>query len=192
VAKEERLVRIGFLVDEVARLRRTVVDKAPRPIGVPWSQWWALANLLRHGGEGMMQTKLATAMDVGKVTLGVLSDRLEAAGLGERQGDPDDRRVKWVVMTARGTNLLSEIQAIAKDVNNRIVNGIAKNDIARAELVLHKMKQQLISMDAVPGGSATGESETKICAAAARTRQVRARLLTNSRVVVWSRPAQAT
>ena len=32
------------------------------------------------------------------------------------------------------------------------MNGIARNDITRAETVLYKMKQQLIAMDAVPGG----------------------------------------
>lgn len=162
MAKEEHPFRIGFLIHDVSRLRRTVVDKALRPIGVTRSQWWVLANLSRHGGEGTMQTELAKVMDVGKVTLGGLIDRLEAAGLVKRQADPEDRRAKRVVMTPKGTKLLAEIQSIAFDVNSKIMNGIQKNDIARAETVLYKMKQQLIAMDAVPGGASNGETPEEL------------------------------
>lgn len=152
MAKEEHPFRIGFLIHDVSRLRRTVVDNALRPMGVTRSQWWVLANLSRHNGKGMMQTELAKVMDVGKVTLGGLIDRLEASGLVKRQADPTDRRAKRVVMTPKGIKLLADIQEIATEVNARIMNGILRNDIARAETVLYKMKQQLISMDAVPGG----------------------------------------
>ena len=152
MAKEEHPFRIGFLIHDVSRLRRTVVDKALRPMGITRSQWWVLANLSRHNGQGMMQTELAKVMDVGKVTLGGLIDRLEAGGLVKRQPDPTDRRAKRVVMTPKGTKLLADIQSIATKVNDQILNGIGRNDISRAETVLYKMKQQLISMDAVPGG----------------------------------------
>jgi MarR family transcriptional regulator, transcriptional regulator for hemolysin len=151
VPKDEHPFRIGFLIHDVSRLRRTVVDKALRPIGVTRSQWWVLASLSRHNGAGMMQTELARVMDVGKVTLGGLIDRLESASLVRRQSDPEDRRAKRVVMTPKGTKLLVEIQAIARVVNARIMNGLQKHEIVRAENLLYKMKQQLISMDAVPG-----------------------------------------
>jgi DNA-binding MarR family transcriptional regulator len=162
MAKEERPFRIGFLIHDVSRLRRTVVDKALKPLGVTRSQWWVLANLSRHNGEGMMQTELAKVMDVGKVTLGGLIDRLEVSGYVERQPDPVDRRAKRVVMTVKGTKLLSQIQKVAKKVNGEIMGGIASGDVVRAETVLHKMKQRLIAMDAVPGASnARDESDEK-------------------------------
>jgi MarR family transcriptional regulator for hemolysin len=155
VAKDEHPFRIGFLIHDVSRLRRTIMDKALRPIGVTRSQWWVLANLSRHNGDGMMQTELAKVMDVGKVTLGGLIDRLETSGLLKRVADPTDRRAKRVVMTPRGTKLLADMQGIAAQVNSMIMNGISRGDIARTETVLYKMKQQLIGMDAVPGGTNT-------------------------------------
>jgi DNA-binding MarR family transcriptional regulator len=161
MGREDHPFRIGFLIHDVSRLRRTVVDKALRPMGVTRSQWWVLANLSRHGGKPIMQTELAKVMDMGKVTLGGLIDRLEASGLVERQADPSDRRAKRVVMTPRGIQLLAGIQAIAQTVNARIMNGISQNDIARAGTVLHKMKQQLISLDAVPGSSGSGNDAGK-------------------------------
>jgi MarR family transcriptional regulator for hemolysin len=159
MAKVERPFRLGFLIHDVSRLRRTVVDKALRPLGVTRSQWWVLANLSRHNGSGMMQTELSKVMDVGKVTLGGLIDRLEASEYVQRQPEPGDRRAKRVVMTPKGIKLLAQIQKIAKVVNGEIMTGISANDVFRAEAVLHKMKQQLIAMDAVPGGSNNSNDE---------------------------------
>jgi len=130
-----------------------VVDKALRPLGVTRSQWWVLSNLSRHHGEGMMQTELSKSMDVGKVTLGGLIDRLEAGGYVERRPLPGDRRAKRVVMTGRGTRLLAQIQKVARVVNAEIMSGIPSGEISRVEALLHRMKDQLISMDAVPGSS---------------------------------------
>jgi DNA-binding MarR family transcriptional regulator len=123
------------------------------------SQWWVLANLSRHNGGGMMQTELSKVMDVGKVTLGGLIDRLEASGYVERQPEPGDRRAKRVVMTPKGIKLLGQIQKVGKVVNAQIMTGISATDILRAENLLHKMKQQLIAMDAVPGGSNSADDE---------------------------------
>jgi MarR family transcriptional regulator for hemolysin len=157
--RNERPFRLGFLIHDVSRLRRTVVDKALRPLGVTRSQWWVLANLSRHNGGGMMQTELSKVMDVGKVTLGGLIDRLEASGYVERQPEPGDRRAKRVVMTPKGIKLLGQIQKVGKVVNAQIMTGISATDILRAENLLHKMKQQLIAMDAVPGGSNSADDE---------------------------------
>jgi MarR family transcriptional regulator, transcriptional regulator for hemolysin len=159
MAKVKRPFRLGFLIHDVSRLRRTVVDKALRPLGVTRSQWWVLANLSRHNGSGMMQTELSKVMDVGKVTLGGLIDRLEASEYVQRQPEPGDRRAKRVVMTPKGIKLLAQIQKIAKVVNGEIMTGVSANDVLRAETVLHKMKEQLIAMDAVPGGSNSSNNE---------------------------------
>jgi hypothetical protein len=56
-------------------------------------------------------------------------------------------------MTGKGTKLLAQIQKVAKVVNAEIMTGISAGDITRVETVLHKMKHQLIAMDAVPGSS---------------------------------------
>lgn len=70
--------RLGFLVHDVSRLRRTVLDKELKPLGITRSQWWVLANLSRNSGEGMMQTELAKFLDIGKVALDAVMARRPA------------------------------------------------------------------------------------------------------------------
>lgn len=140
--------RLGYLVHDVSRLRRTAVDKALKPYNITRSQWWALANLSRHNGRGMMQTELASVMDVGKVTLGGLIDRLEASGFVLREPDPNDRRAKRVKMTVEGEKLLRKMASIAETINQTVVQDLTPQEIKRTEEALHKMKKRLIAMGA--------------------------------------------
>jgi len=139
--------RLGFLVHDVSRLRRTVVDKALGPRGITRSQWWVLANLSRHHGEGMMQTELAGVLDIGKVALGGLIDRLENNGYVVRRPDPVDRRAKRIELTESGAELLAAIQDEASHLNREMMKGISAQEVAATEDILYRMKSTLIEMD---------------------------------------------
>ena len=144
---KEHPLRIGFLIHDVSRLRRTAMDKAMKPLGVTRSQYWVISNLTRHNGEGMMQTELANVMNVGKVTLGGLIDRLEDTGYVVRKPDPVDRRAKRIHLTPQGKKLVKKMQAAAERENAKILDGIPENAVAGAEDVLYQMKRRLLEME---------------------------------------------
>lgn len=139
--------RLGFLVHDVARLRRTVVDKALKPLGVTRSQWWVLANLSRYSDEGMMQTELANAMDIGKVALGGMLDRLEVNGYIERRPDPADRRAKRLTLTTVGADLLTAVEHRAAALNRVMIRDIKTENVLVTEDTLQMLKTRLIEMD---------------------------------------------
>jgi MarR family transcriptional regulator, transcriptional regulator for hemolysin len=139
--------RLGFLVHDVSRLRRTVIDKALKPLGITRSQWWVLSNLSRNSNHEMMQTELAKLLDIGKVALGGLLDRLEAAGYIERRADPADRRAKRIVMTPKGEDVLDRMQERGRKLNDDTLIGISPAEVAIAEDIMHRMKKRLMEMD---------------------------------------------
>lgn len=141
---KQKPYRLGYLIHDVSRLRRTAVDAAFKPLGVTRSQWWVLANLARHDGKGMMQTELAELMGVGKVTLGGLIDRLEIAELVERQPDPNDRRAKRIYMTAKGKKLLGKLAKIAEKVNEEVTQDLTAEDVDLIEEGLSHIKKRLL------------------------------------------------
>lgn len=136
-------LRLGFLLHDVSRLRRNVVDRALKPLGVTRSQWWVLAFLSRR--DGMAQVALADELDLGKVALGGLIDRLEAAGLVERRSDSHDRRVKRIFLTRSGTKLLVSIRVHVKDVEDVILTSIPDDDLVVAVRALRAMKVNLLA-----------------------------------------------
>ncbi|AFK55907.1 putative MarR family transcriptional regulator (plasmid) [Tistrella mobilis KA081020-065] len=152
--------RIGFYVHDVSRMRRTVFDAEMKPLGLTRSQWWVLAQLSRslsHGQDGMLQTDLARILDVGKVTVGGLVDRLEISGFVKRLPDGRDRRAKRVIITERGYGILETMTSVGRQLNTRILKDISPEDIAVAEAVLAQMKENLRELiDSEGGGPADG------------------------------------
>lgn len=135
--------RIGFLVHDVSRMRRTLFDGAMKPLGITRSQWWVLSQLSRHGRTGMLQTELARDLDVGKVTVGGLIDRLEAAGYVTRQPEPGDRRAKRVTITDGGREVLRQMVAVGQGLNRIILAGLPPEDITATERALSVMKDNI-------------------------------------------------
>jgi MarR family transcriptional regulator, transcriptional regulator for hemolysin len=161
-----RQYRVGFLVHDVSRLRRTVFDKALKPLGITRSQWWVLAHLSRGKEHAMMQTELANVLDIGKVALGGLLDRLEANGYIERRADPVDRRAKRVAITDAGERLLESMQEHANTLNQEMLRGIKDSEIALVEDVLHRMKVKLLDMEvqSKADSQSRAEAQSKLAA----------------------------
>jgi MarR family transcriptional regulator for hemolysin len=139
--------RIGFYVHDVSRMRRTLFDFEMKPLGITRSQWWVLAQLSRSeghdGGEGMLQTDLASILDVGKVTIGGIIDRLEGSGFVRRKVDKVDRRAKRIVITKMGHAVLEKMVTVGRKLNLVILKGISPRDVKIAEAALARMKANI-------------------------------------------------
>ena len=142
-------LRLGFLVHDVSRLRRSVVDRTLKPLRVTRSQWWVLAFLSR--ADGMSQVALAEELDLGKVALGGLIDRLEKTGFVSRRHDAEDRRVKRVFLTKKSQALISEIRASVSVTEKVILDDIDDSDLKATVRALRKMKENLLKMLAETG-----------------------------------------
>jgi MarR family transcriptional regulator, transcriptional regulator for hemolysin len=148
----DREVRFAFLIHDVSRLRRVMFDRIVRGLGTSRSQWWVLAFLSRD--DGSPQTNLADELDVGKVALGGLIDRLEEAGMVQRRPDPIDRRVKRVFLTKEGRKLVSQNKELDKSVNETTLQGVSEADFEITMRTLDKMKANLL---AAMGGTASSD-----------------------------------
>ena len=137
-------LRLGFLVHDVSRLRRRVVDRALKPLGVTRSQWWVLAFLSR--ADGMSQVSLADELDLGKVALGQLIDRLEKTGFVSRKPDLEDRRVKRVFLTKQSQALIRRIRASVSVAEKEILDKIDDADLRATVRALRGMKENLLKM----------------------------------------------
>lgn len=137
-------LRFGFLIHDVSRLRRIVVDRALKPLGVTRSQWWVLAFLSRR--DGMTQTALAADLDLTKVAVGGLLDRMEAAKLVERRSDPKDGRARRVYLTKAGQQLVVKIRTNVEEVELGILRQIPEKELDAASEVLMSLKNTLLEL----------------------------------------------
>jgi DNA-binding MarR family transcriptional regulator len=148
-------LRLGYLIHDVSRLRRMMFDRALSPLGITRSQWWVLAFISRK--DGLPQTQLANELDVGKVAVGALIDRLESSGFVIRQADPVDRRIKRVYVTKQAKGFLEKLRKETDKFNAKIIHGIDRGQLDSAAHALMAMKHNLLALS--DGKQPKGEME---------------------------------
>lgn len=121
--------RAGFIFSDIARFRARLFDSLLAPHGLTTSQAWVLAQLFVE--DNLPQKELARRMDVGTVTVGGLIDRLEARGFVERKVDPDDRRVKRVLLKDAARPIGRIMSECGRQVNKITFTDMAPEDAQR-------------------------------------------------------------
>ena len=136
-------LRLGFLIHDVSRLRRSAFDRCLKPLNVTRSQWWVLAYLSRE--DGMTQSQLAEELDLGKVAVGGLIDRLEKAGLLRRDADASDRRINRIFLEPKSKQLIVRMRKVSHRLNGRILDGLNDTKLEAAATTLDAMKRNLLA-----------------------------------------------
>ena len=98
------LARFFELVSGVQVRARRTIESGLRGRGLTYAQYTALAAL--DARNGMSQAELAQALDTDSTTAMVLRTSLEKKGYVDRVDDPDDGRVKRIVITDSGKSAL--------------------------------------------------------------------------------------
>ena len=113
-----------------------------------------LAFLSRR--DGMTQSALAADLDLTKVAVGGLIDRMETAGFVERRADERDARARRVFLTRSGQTLVATIRESVDAVESDIMLTVSEAELDEATRVLRQVKARLLELaggdtDAGPG-----------------------------------------
>jgi DNA-binding MarR family transcriptional regulator len=108
---------VGLADDTFARFRRITFEgellqrmaELSSRVGAPPGVVKTLTKLADHDGISMGELARKLGSDPSYIT--ALVDDLDSRGLARREPAPDDRRVKIIVLTAKGRRLAEEIQA---------------------------------------------------------------------------------
>lgn len=145
---EKRMARpatqLGALIHDCARIRRTVIDKALKPIGITRAQRWVLIALAGFDDRGVSQKELADEMGIGQVAIGERLAYLEAMGCIERVTDARDRRQRVIVLTGHGRDILAQSWDLSDGVNRTIFEGVSAAEVEAARSVLSRLRANLI------------------------------------------------
>lgn len=110
---------IGFVVHDLARMIRYRFDARARNLGVTRPQWRALLHMARS--PGLTQAELADLLEVERITLCRMIDRLAEAGLVERRADPSDRRVWRLHLLPAAHDIVDRLAAIGTELEDEVM-----------------------------------------------------------------------
>lgn len=132
----------GYLLTNIGRLLYRAFEQRAEAHGYVRVQWTVLAHLNRSAG--MTQAQLAQLMEVEPITLSRHLDRMEQDRAVERRGDPRDKRVKRLHLTARGQEQLAELKRLRDDVLAAVFAGVPAEQEETFKKVLDDIRRNLM------------------------------------------------
>lgn len=112
---------VSFLLQHTAHSLTTRMTAALAAIGMSPREHCVLAHAAQ---QDRTQAQLAELSDLDKTTMVVTVDQLERAGLAERVPSPSDRRARIIRVTAAGTEVVREGQAIVDQVHQDVLDAL--------------------------------------------------------------------
>ena len=110
---------VALLMHDVSRMLRYRFDARARRVGVTRQQWRALFKLARS--PGITQAELADLLEVERITLCRMIDRLAEASLVERRADPSDRRVWRLHLLPSAYAIVEELAELSAELEEEML-----------------------------------------------------------------------
>jgi DNA-binding MarR family transcriptional regulator len=121
-------ISIRFLAQKVAELNITPVQ--------------ALVMGFLSDEDRISSSELGKRTELDSATMTGILDRLEAAKLIERQGNPDDRRSIKIHLTEQGRNLASEAIRVIAEANRAFLEVLSQNEQRELRSLIRKLRDQ--------------------------------------------------
>lgn len=132
---------IGLLLHDTGRAFRYRFDARARDLGVTRQQWRALYHI--HSNEGLNQAELADLLEVERITLCRMIDRLADAGLVERRSDPRDRRVWRLHLLPPALSIVDQLAEVGVEVEREALAALSEAETAQLVSSLKRLREAL-------------------------------------------------
>ncbi len=119
---------VGFLLNRAARSMKRGLEARLVEYGITATQYVVLALLAKK--DGLSQTQLGNRLSFDNPTVTGVIDRMERDGLVERRRTSDDRRVINIFLSDKARTILSDINTIAEEVNERALDSYSNKEKA--------------------------------------------------------------
>jgi DNA-binding MarR family transcriptional regulator len=126
----------GQLFFRLWRASHTQTAAALESIGITTALFSVLNYLLASGAA--IQQEIGAAIGIDPSTMVSLIDELERAGLAKRRPHPHDRRAREVVITPKGRRTVERGRALAREVEDDVLQGLASEERRHLTRLLRK------------------------------------------------------
>lgn len=126
----------GQLFFRLWRASHTQTAAALESIGITTALFSVLGYLLARGAA--IQQEIGAAIGIDPSTMVALIDELERAGLAKRRPHPQDRRAREVVLTPKGRRTAERGRALAREVEDAVLKGLASEERRQLMKLLRK------------------------------------------------------
>ncbi|MGN0703918.1 MAG: MarR family winged helix-turn-helix transcriptional regulator [Lentihominibacter sp.] len=121
----ERKDDCGLLIREIHTMLEKDANRHMQAVNLTFAQFSVLMFLYGSGKEKVLSKEIQSALHLAQSTSAGLISRLESKGYVTCLPDSDDRRLKWVSLSAEGRKRCDEAEAVRQDSEERILRAVA-------------------------------------------------------------------
>jgi MarR family transcriptional regulator, transcriptional regulator for hemolysin len=137
---------LAWEIGETSRMMRRFYDRRAAALGVTTAQWRVIAHV--GHAPGLKQVELAERLDVEPITACRIVDRLEEAGLIERQRDPEDRRAWRLVLTDKAQPIYRRLGDLAEEMAGEAFAGFSQGEFDAIRAKLARVRENVSRAEA--------------------------------------------
>jgi MarR family transcriptional regulator, transcriptional regulator for hemolysin len=136
---------LAWQISETSHALRRFYNRRVAEVGVTRAQWRVIATLGHH--PGMKQVELADRLDVEPISACRIIDRLEEAGLVERQRDPADRRAWRLSLTDKAEPIRERLRELAEEMSLEAFAGMSDEELQTMRDSLARVRDNIARRD---------------------------------------------
>ncbi|MDP3736141.1 MAG: MarR family transcriptional regulator [Hyphomonadaceae bacterium] len=140
--RDEIQFAVAFKIILAARLWRARFTERMKKLDQTDARWTAL-YMIADASKGLTQTNLAERLGVRGPTLVRLLDALEHQHLIARESASHDRRAKIISISAKGREVLAQVDGIAATLRDELFTGVSDADLQTTDRVLQHLSHRL-------------------------------------------------
>jgi MarR family transcriptional regulator, transcriptional regulator for hemolysin len=137
---------------ESSRLLRNYIDNRAKGRGTTRAQWIVLFRLRQQ--EGLSQVDLADVLELQPISLVRVLYRLVEHGLLQRRHDPKDRRANRLFLTAKGRQLVDDLDSLRDVIATDVLRDVPDDAIEKSLGTLRDIKDRIKHLSDPPGSVA--------------------------------------
>ena len=99
----------------------------------------------------MLAQEFADVLELQPISLVRLLDRLVQHGLLERRHDPKDRRANRLFLTAKGRQLVDDLDSLGDAIATDVLQGVPADAIEKSLTTLRDIKERIKHLSDPPG-----------------------------------------
>lgn len=119
---KSEITGLGMKLHDAARAVRKAFEERSAAFGLSSAQWRMLVHVCKVGSAP--QSRFADLLEIEPISVSRQLDRMEMQGWVTRDADPNDRRVRLVLPTAKALQAFDHIKIIADDVYGHALSGM--------------------------------------------------------------------
>jgi MarR family transcriptional regulator for hemolysin len=136
--------RFALALQHTSRAWRVALERCLKCRHLSQAGWLAVATVATEK-KPPSQSELAALLGVEPQTMVPIIDNLVAAGLMERKCAANDRRVKFVLMTAEGEKLYNQVKIEVEMTRQVLLATTSKDELIIATEILESVQRLLES-----------------------------------------------